>query len=149
MFNRVSRYLSAAACALGMMIATGVQADDRDGWRHDRGSQHRGHDRGEWRHHARNDDRRYRDYRAHRGYRNEWRAADYRRDWDRRGWDRRDWHRGRHYQQHRCHDRRHYHRAHFHVPTRYYSRDVYAGFPYHGIYRDRGAEATVVLSFPL
>lgn len=145
MFTRVSRYLSAAVCAFGMMLATGVQADD---WRHDRGS-HRGHHDG-WRR-GHDHDRRDYDRRDYRGYRNDWRDAGYYRgysgrysgrDWDRRGWY-------RPYYRVRCDDRRHYRHSHFHVPVRYYSSEVYAAYPYRGVYRDRGAEATVILSFPL
>lgn len=158
MFTRATRYLSAAICALGLVVATGAEADDHKGWKNDRHGYHRGHD--DRRHRDRHDsDRRdyrghrsdWRSYEGHRDHRNNWRSSDGHRH-HRDGWRSFDGHRrgwsDSPYRAHRCNDRRHYGHAHFHVPVRHYRREAYASYPYHGVYRDRGAEATVILSFP-
>lgn len=140
MFTRVTRYLSAAVCAMGLFVTASADADDHGEWEHRRDSHHRYDDRG--RHRGHDYDRHEwsrRDYpqREYRSYRNDWR------------WDGRYRGGARPYWNYRCDDHRHYGYSHFHVPVRYYRSDAYSRYPYRGVYRDRGAEATVILSFPL
>jgi hypothetical protein len=128
MFKRFIGVLSAAVCAMGLLVTASANADDHKGWKHRRDSHHyhRGHDR----HGPAHSDRRVH---ASHWTRHDHRAVRYVRP----------------YWNHRCNDRRHYAHAHFHVPVSYYRSDYYSRYPYRGVYRDRGAEATVILSFPL
>lgn len=144
MFTRITRYLSAAVCAIGLMAATGAQAGDRDDdWRHGRKDRHQ-----ESRHHdrdGRHEGRRHHYRSDHRGSHIDWPSE---RNWrGERNW--RQDHRGhRHHSRYRRDDRRYYGHTHFYAPiyapVRYYSRAEYADYGYRG-----GPEATVILSFPL
>lgn len=137
MFTRVTRYLSAAVCAMGLLVAASANADDHGG-RRSRGDSYQPHY--DQRHHRDHDyDRDGRSRGEYRSYRSGWRGN------------------GRYYPvrsvqpywNYRCDDHRHYGYSHFHVPVAYYRSASYARYPYHGVYRDRGAAATVILSFPL